>query len=75
MLFRVIKAIKAHLVDVSCTRTISLLWIGYFLSYFPLIICNAILQLIYNLIHIKDILTKFHTCVKQIKTTSHAQEP
>ena len=46
-----------------------------FWSYFPLIICNAILCLLYNLIIVGGISTKLHTFVKHIQMTCHAQEP
>ena len=62
-----------HSDDVSCTRTITLLWI--FWSYFPLIICNAIACPLYNLILVRGISTKLHKFVKQIQTTCRAQEP
>ena len=38
-----------------------------------LIICNAILCPLYNLITLKGILTKFHTFVKHIQTVKHIQ--
>ena len=45
---------------------------GYFWSYYPLIICNAFLCLLYNLITVKDILKKLHTFVKHIQIMCHA---
>ena len=56
----------------SCTRTITLIWI-----FFPLIICYAILCPLYNLITLynRGILMKLHTFVKHIQTMCHAQEP
>ena len=48
---------------------------GYFWSYFPLIICDAISCPLYNLITVRGISTKLNTFVKYIQTTCHAQEP
>ena len=44
-------------------------------SYFPLIICNAILCPLYNLVTVRDISTKLHIFVKHIQTMCHAPEP
>ena len=49
--------------------------LGYFWSYFPSIICNAILCPLYNLITVRSISRKLNTLVKHIQTTCHAQEP
>ena len=50
------------------------LCLGYFWSYFSLIICNAISCPLYNLITIRDSSTKLQTLVKHIQTC-HAQKP
>ena len=47
----------------------------FFLSYFPLIICNAISCPLCKLTIIMAILMKLHTVVKHNKTICHAQEP
>ena len=48
---------------------------GYFWSYSPLIICNAISCPLCKLTTIKAIEMKLHTIVKHNKTMCHAQEP
>ena len=55
-----------HSDNVPCTRTISCF--GYLWSHFPLIICNVISGLLYNLITVRRISTKLHTFVKHIQT-------
>ena len=45
------------------------------LEFSPLIICNASLCPLYNLITIRDISAKLHIFVKHIQTMCHAQEP
>ena len=47
---------------------------GYFWSYFPLIICDAISCPLYNLITVRGISTKLHAFVKHIQAMCHAQE-
>ena len=61
-------------IQTTCHAQETELCFGYFWSYFPLIICNAILCQLYNLITVRGIPTKLHTFVKHIKTMCHAQE-
>ena len=61
-------------IQTMCSAQEPELCFGYFWSYFPLIICNAILCPLYILITVRGISRKLHTFVKHIKTMCHAQE-
>ena len=63
------------LIQMTCHGQEPELCFGHFWSYFPVIICDAILCLLYNLITVRGISTNLHTFVKLIQMMCHAKEP
>ena len=61
--------------ETMCRAQESLLWLEYFMSYFPLIIFRTILYPFYNAKTVRDISMKLGTLIKHDEMMCRAKEP